>query len=154
MGDFIEKSRAVTVGQTASVLHLYLWERWLFRADEPAFAVDIGNGKTEFEVYRQQFVCKELQRGGVLERAALSLGHTTALRIIENLDSRKRGQHRHRHTADAVQVNPAWQVAAVKPMYGLDTGKYLSGGFHTEVCCGVDKTDTSVFMPLNSGLFL
>lgn len=154
VGDFIEKSRAVAVGQTASVLHLYLWERRLFRADEPAFAVDIGNGKTEFEVYRQQFVSKKFQGGGVLERAALSLGHATALRIIENPDSRKCGQHRHRHTADAVQVDPARQVAAVKPMYGLDAGKYLSGGFHTELCCGEDKTDTSVFMPLNSGLFL
>ena len=82
MGDFIEKSRAVAVGQTASVLHLYLWERRLFRADEPAPAVDIGNSKTEFEVDREQFVCKEFQGGGVLERAALSLGHATALRII------------------------------------------------------------------------
>ena len=27
VGDFIEKSRAVAVGQTASVLHLYLWEK-------------------------------------------------------------------------------------------------------------------------------
>lgn len=130
MSNFVEITCAVAPGKSAPLFDLDLWERRLFRADKVGLTLDGGNDETEFEVGRQKFVGQELQRGGVLVRPALSLGGTGTLRIVENPDGRESGQHRDRHTANAVQVHTFREVLTIEPMDGFNAGKYLSGGFH------------------------